>query len=212
MIKDLLQEETNSYIINQDDITYSLSILKPNLLVENNVSSIDIGDCGTKLKEHYDLSQDSQLLVFKVDYYLNDSLIPVVGYEVYNPITYEKLNLSICENNYIHIDAPASIDESFIDKYKPDSKFYTDDCQPYTTDDGTDIILSDRQKEYLENNLSICENNCTFISYNETTKKSTCNCKVKTSQIIISDISDRTGIFLPIFHQHILLQILIFHN
>ena len=79
-----------------------------------------------------------------------------------------------------------SIDEEKVYKYDPSSEYYTDICTTSTSETGTDIILSDRQNEYVKNNLSLCENSCTFNGYDTTTKKAICECNVKTS---ITDIS-----------------------
>ena len=40
-----------------------------------------------------------------------------------------------------------------------------------TTKFNTDITLKDRQKEYFTNNMSLCEDNCDFISYDSSSKK-----------------------------------------
>ena len=45
------------------------------------------------------------LTIFKVEYYNNDSLIPIIGYEVYNPIDNSKLELSYCSNT-INLNIP----------------------------------------------------------------------------------------------------------
>ena len=48
-----------------------------------------------------------------------------------------------------------------------------------TSDDGTDICLEDRRKEFVNNNMSLCEENCELVDYNYTTKKVKCSCDVK---------------------------------
>ena len=42
------------------------------------------------------------------------------------------------------------------------------------------IILSDRRSEYIENNMSLCEDNCEYGGYNSNTKKSICQCDIET--------------------------------
>ena len=85
---------------------------------------------------------------------------------------------------------PVNIDEDDLDKYNTSSDYYNDDCSVYTTEDNTDIIILDRKKEFNENNMSLCENNCNYTSYNSTTKKSVCMCAVKSKIFSISDIED----------------------
>ena len=111
-------------------------------------------------------------------------------YEIYNPITKEQLNLSYCEEILIKLNIPVNIDKSKLFKYNPNSEYYTDSCSSYTTDDGTDILINDRKKEYETNHLSLCENNCKYIEYNEVNKESVCDCGVKNKMENISDIAN----------------------
>ena len=145
----------------------------------NNISSINFGKCEEELKRIYQINESLPLIIFKIDYYSKDLLIPLVGYEVYHPINKSKLNLSYCENILVGLNIPVSIDENNLFKYEPDSDYYTDNCFSYTTEKGTDIILSDRQQEFKENNLSLCENNCDYSGYDTINKQSLCKCAVK---------------------------------
>ena len=117
-------------------------------------------------------------------------IIPIVGYEIYHPINKSRLDLTYCKDILIKLNIPASIDENNIFKYDPESGFYTDDCFSYTTEDGTDIILNDRKKEFNDNNLSLCENNCDYNGYNIDNKQSSCECVIKNKMDYISDIID----------------------
>ena len=62
-----------------------------------NMSIIDLGECENELNKIYNITEP--LLILKIDYLPNDSLIPIIGYEVYNPTTIELLNLSLCTNS-----------------------------------------------------------------------------------------------------------------
>ena len=79
-------------------------------------------------------------------------------------------------------------DEENLDKYNTSSDYYNDECSVYTTDDGTDIIISDRKQEYNDNNMFLCESNCNYTNYNSSTKKSVCNCEVNSKIYSISEI------------------------
>ena len=72
------------------------------------------------------------------------------------------------------------------------SGYYRDSCYSYTTENGTDIILNDRKKEFGSNNLSLCENNCNYVGYNPKNKQSICNCDIKDKMESISEISENT--------------------
>ena len=155
-----------------------------------NITSIDLGDCENKLKKIYDIDESLPLIIFKIDYYSEDTLIPIVGYEIYHPLNKSKLDLKYCEDILIKLIIPVNIDESKLYKYDPNSEFYNDNCFSYTTENGTDIILNDRKQEYNNNNLSLCQNDCNYTGYNTDDKQSSCDCNVKNKMDIISDIID----------------------
>ena len=59
-----------------------------------------------------------------------------------------------------------------------------------------DISLNDRKNEFIENNLTLCEEDCEFNGYDKTTKKALCSCNVKISLPIISEITiDRQRLY-----------------
>ena len=152
------------------------------------MSSIDLGECETKLREIYEINETLPLLIYKMDYPSKDSLIPIIGYEVYNPKNLSLLNLSYWSNNTIKLYIPVEIDEKDLFKYNPKSSYYTDNCNSYTTKDGTDIILKDRQKEYKDNNMSLCENKCKYYGYDVSNKQYYCICEAKYRMETISEI------------------------
>ena len=156
----------------------------------SNISTIDLGDCEERLKDIYNINKSLPLIIFKIDYISPDTLIPIIGYEIYHPITYLRLNLSYCEDILIKLNIPVSINENNLYKYDPNSGYYTDNCFAYTTEDGTDIILNDRKQEFSDNNLSLCENNCNYTGYDTSTKKSACDCAIKNKMELISEIMD----------------------
>ena len=181
------------YLVNDDNmilIATTSHIQKNNSY--KNISSIDLKECEDKLRFIYNINDERPLIILKVDYYPKDTNIPIVGYEIYHPFNKSKLDLSHCNNISIKVNIPVDIDESILFKYNPNSDYYTDNCYPYTTDNGTDIILSDRKKEYGENNLSLCENNCDYNEYNSENKQSSCNCKIKNKMDLASDIEINT--------------------
>ena len=88
------------------------------------------------------------------------------------------LNLTVCENNKISIFLPIILTGN-LDKYNPSSKYYNDICYTTTSEDGTDIILKDRQNEFIDKNLIVCQEDCYFSEYNTDTFKARCLCNVK---------------------------------
>ena len=46
--------------------------------------------------------------------------------------------------------------------------------------------MSDRRKEYITRNLSICEDICIFVAYNYETAKAICSCPISINLLIVS--------------------------
>ena len=192
-IDSLLQNVTNGtkqdLIASDKDIIYQITTTE-NQKNNNysNISTINLGECENKLKEIYHIDNNLSLIILKIDYFMPGLLIPVIGYEVYDPINKTQLDLNYCKDITIKLNIPVSINESNIFKHDPNSEYYNDECNRYTTDNGTDILINDRQNEYIENNLSLCENNCTFKGYDKDTKKALCECETKPKIGLISEI------------------------
>ena len=153
-----------------------------------NMSTIDLGMCEDKLKTIYGIDKSLPLIIFKIDYFSPDTLIPIIGYEIYHPLNKSKLDLKYCEDILIKLNIPVTIDENNLFKYDPNSEYYNDNCFSYTTENGTDIILNDRKQEFVDNNLSLCENNCNYTGYIKEDKQSSCNCVIKNKMDLISEI------------------------
>ena len=158
-----------------------------------NMSTIDLGECENELKEIYNINKSLPLIILKVDYFSNYSLIPIIGYEVYDPINLNLLNLSLCNQSEIKLSIPVTIDENELFKYEQNSDFYTSNCFSYTTENGTDIIVRDRKKEFGDKNLSLCENKCRYLGYDTGSKQSSCSCQAKNQMETISEIINSTN-------------------
>ena len=170
-----------------------LHVIKEEMNLYNNISSIDLRRCENILKEKYNINESLPLIIYKMDYYPPDTLIPIIEYEIYHPINYSKLDLKYCENTLIKINVPVSIDENNLFKYYPEIDYYDDYCDPYTTNEGTDILLNDRRKLFIKNFLPLCQNNCEFVGYNKDNKQSTFNCIIENKMDNISNIKDNSN-------------------
>ena len=181
------------FVKEEKDILFQVTSSKSQKNNTNkNISSIDLKDCEDKLKSIYKINPNLPLIIIKIDYYSKDTKIPIVGYEIYHPENQTKLDLSYCKEILIKLNIPVNIDESNLFKHDPNSGYYTDNCYSYTTDEGTDILLSDRKKEFLKNNMSLCESNCEFAGYNSKDKQSSCDCRVKNKIDLVSEIVNDT--------------------
>ena len=188
-ITNLINGEKEDLIAEYKDITFQLTTTENQKDGSyNNISTIDLGECEDILKRIYGIDSNLSLVILKVDYKMEGLLIPVIGYEVYHPTNYSQLNLTYCKNTSVKLNIPVSINEEEAEKYDPNSGYYNDECYAYTTENGTDIILNDRKDEYVDKNLSLCENNCDYKGYNSETKKAICMCVTKAEISYISDI------------------------
>ena len=126
----------------------------------------------------------------------DDNEFTYIQYEIYNPNTLEILNLDICKNLFISINSPIilssdieylynSLNKSGYNLFNSNDSFYKDICSPYTSENGTDVPMEDRQNKLFNdiNNKSLCQNNCKFVYYNITSKKSKCDCDIQNETI-----------------------------
>ena len=186
-----ITKKKKDLLVKTNDILYQITTTENQKNNEyNNISTLDLGDCEDRLKKIYNIDKNLSLIIFKVDYYKEGSLIPVICYEIFHPLNKSQLDLNYCKDILINLNIPVSIDEDNYFKYDPNSEFYNDECYTYTTENGTDMILNDRQNEYNDNNLSICENYCTLTGYESEIKKASCECETKTKINLISEINE----------------------
>ena len=53
---------------------------------DNNVTTIDLGECEDKIKNYYGIPKDKALYIFKIDVLEKGMKIPKIEYEVYYPL------------------------------------------------------------------------------------------------------------------------------
>ena len=180
LLKNITNEQKQDLLIKESDIFFQITSSDyQNNRQYSNISTIKLRECEKILKEYYNIDKDDSLLIFKIDFFVEGLLMPIVEYEIYHPYTLEKLELSICNEEKIQISVPVTINEEYLFKHEPNSIYYNDKCYPSTSENDTDIILSDRKNEFINNNLTLCENNCEFSGYNNETKQAICECEIK---------------------------------
>ena len=148
-----------------------------------NKTTINLSQCEDKIKDEYHIPKNKSLYILKIDVNQEGLKIPKIEYEVYYHLFGDsliKLNLTVCKDSKIDLSIPIVITES-LDKDNQSSGYYNGICYSYTSEDGTDISLSDRKEEFVNNNLTVCEEDCDFINYDNELEKAICSCKVKTN-------------------------------
>ena len=191
-ILDNIIDNNKDYIEQEGLVTFHITSTEIQKISKNNNSIIDLGKCEYILKDIYRLNYSIPLIVFKVEYKSQDTLIPMIEYEIYHPYNHSKLDLSFCSNLSINLNISVSIDENKLYIYDPNSDYYTDDCSTYSTDEGLDIIINDRKKEFIDNKFSLCQINCSYEGYNKESKKSICKCTIKNKMDLISQMINNT--------------------
>jgi len=190
-----LKNETTKSITNNTKLTIktentifqllSLDVIKNQDEEDKDISSIDLGECMDILKE----STDHPLKILKVDIKSEDLTSTYVQYEIYDSVTGDKIDLSICKDVTIKIKVPKKLNDdtlNIINNLKnsgynylnKNDSFYNDICSTYTSEDGKDMLLSDRYNDiYVHiNEMYICQTGCELVSYNTTTEKAECDC------------------------------------
>ena len=182
-------ESDTVIIIENIKITLTTSENQNNIINEDNNNSIlYLGECETKLRGRYNLSNDEKLYIKKIDIFQNKMKIPKIEYDIYgrlNGSNLEKLDKSICERLYIF--TPVIITEN-IDELYSNSRYYNDLCYGTTSENGTDITLNDRKDNFIKNNRTICQEDCDFKGYNTNIRKAKCWCKVEETPLSIKDM------------------------
>ena len=155
----------------------------------NGLSLLDLGECEALLKAENNIPAESELIILKKEKIDNDPSEKDVIFEIYDPITYKKLNLSICDNIPFDLYVPMELSEDLEQKYynlveqgfNPfdlGDKFYREICTPYKSENGTDVLLDDREEffYYPLAEQMVCQNNCQYSSYSADTKYMKCEC------------------------------------
>ena len=189
LLKNVTNKEKQDIILSESKVVYQISSIdnQKNKKYDNNISTINIGECENKLKDYYKV-YDSPFIIFKTDIYEDGLLMPIVEYEIYHPYTLKKIDLNICIEDKIQISVPVKVNESNLEKHNPSSIYYNDICYPSSSLNGADLILADKIYEYVNYNYTLCENNCKFSSYNTEKKQVVCECQIKTDINVNSDI------------------------
>jgi len=145
------------------------------------MTNIDLGDCEILLREYYNILDNEPLYMKKIDIIQDGMKTLKVEYDVYAKLFGNKLinlNLTVCENSKITISIPYKKTEELY-KLNSSSAYYNDICYTTISEDGTDIIMKDRQNDYINKDRIVCQEDCYFTEYDYDKSKAICSCCVK---------------------------------
>ena len=169
-------------IIKNNKMTITLTTTEnQNNQEKENITTISLDECESILRGIYNISSNKKIYMKKIDIIQDGMKIPKIEYDVYcklNDTNLIKLNLSFCQNSKIGITIPLTITED-LDKLNQSSGYYNDICYTTTSNSGTDILLKDRKKEFIDENKTVCQDGCEFSEYNYKFQKVKCSCDIK---------------------------------
>ena len=165
---------------------------------KTDLTIIDLGDCEDLLRNTSNITGDLPLIIYK--FYKDEELASKkeMQFEVYDPYTYKKLNLSVCDNINLYIPVKLGEDpkiyQNILDQgYDPfdiNDKFYREICTQYESENGTDVLLDAREEYYYYPivNETSCQGNCHYSAYSLDTKYLICECDVNNDGIVTLDV------------------------
>ena len=162
---------------------------------DKNVTTINLGMCEDKLREYYNISHNDSLYILKIDVEQEGMKIPKIEYDIYSKLNGSKmikLNLTQCDELKIELSIHVKINDS-IDKYNSSSDYYNDICSTTISQNGTDISLNDRRDNFINKNLTLCQENCELIDYNYESQRATCSCEIKQETSLMSEMKIDTN-------------------
>ena len=197
----LILKEDDIIIEGKDNFFFEITTTeseKENNLT-NKMSKIDLGECENLLRGHYQVNNNTSLIMIKYEKITNISTERSIQYEVYESINITRLNLSICNNVTIDIYTPVLLSEGLLKVYNDvksmgfnlfdiNNDFYQDICIPYTSPNNTDVLLTDRINYYYHNDELVCQSNCEFSNYSIESQLLKCECDISNSEINIKEV------------------------
>ena len=191
ILNDNYKKEKENIIIKTKNALFQLTQYN-NQTNSESLSYVDIGICEDKIRNTFDIPPEESLIILKTDMKNEELSGTYVQYEIYNPLNLDKINLEICEDIPVNIMSQYNLTKEAIllydnlkefgyNLFDSNDTFYNDICSKYTSLYGTDILLSDRKQLLLDkNNVSLCQENCVFISFDSSTNMTKCTCPVQT--------------------------------
>ena len=181
----------NPVIVEENSTIYEI-ITSNNKYQNPNTSKIDFGRCESLLKNFYSIEQNESFLILKMDTFIEGKTGPTTLYEIFyhfdNSPNLVKLQLTPCEGEKISILFMMELSDPV--SYDKNSPFYTDICSRHSIKDRVDATLGQMQKDYSNNNKSLCEASCEYSGYDEENKIFKCDCEIKESLPKIAEIKD----------------------
>ena len=162
-----------------------------NISLNHGISYANLSKCVDKIKSENNLSEDSELIIGQIEVEKKEqNTNSITGYIIadLNGNTY---SIEPCKDDNIVVSLPLILDkltdflqakELFdnygIDIYDANEPFFNDFCFPFFDDNGNDVPLKNRRKDFFKNS-SLCEEGCDTFTVDFKTARVNCECEVK---------------------------------
>ena len=180
----------DEYIITEKMIITFTTLQNQKIDIGKNMSTIDLGFCENKLRNYYNISKNETLYMKKTEVIQVGFKIPKIEFDIYSKLLGNnliKLNITVCGESKITISIPIELTDN-MDKLNSSSGYYNDICYTTTSEDGTDITLKDRKKDFIDKNMTVCQEDCEFSEYDKENNKVKCICNIEESSSSIANI------------------------
>ena len=169
---------------------YILDVYQTNKPLNYSIASnIDLSQCLQILRENtYTL--DTQFIIAKFDL-PRENAISQAKYKIYT-LNGTQVNITQCSEVKLPMVFPLPeiptlnitfaqemSAENNIDVFNTEDPFFNDICFPFAMENNTDITLKDRRK-YVYQNVSLCDEGCTYNGYDSVTSMINCSCPMET--------------------------------
>ena len=157
---------------------------KLNSISNDKIISINLGQCEKDIRQAYQIPENETLYMKNLAVEQDGMKIPKMEFDIYrklNDSKLVKLSKSACKDSKVSLSVPVELKDDDLDKLNTSSDYFNNICYQSTSESGTDIILNDRKKDFVEGNKTICQDDCDFSDYNKDIQKANCSCDVKES-------------------------------
>ena len=126
-IKSLFDSEKgkSQVIKGGNDVIYQITnskkereLLQNNIINNQNLSIIDLGECENKLKKEYNIHDNESLIYLKKENIKVKTSEKDIQYQIYDPYNFTQLNLSICKEEKINIYMPIILSDDTRNTYE----------------------------------------------------------------------------------------------
>ena len=189
-LKNLILSGTITFVGNNNNSFYMIydTSLSDSYITKvnnnNNLSSIDLGECQSKLESLFPtpliiIKNDeinSSELKSKTSFLIFDSNYNQIDYNYYCSGLKIVISYPIQNTNQFDYDNAYSLYLNGYDVFDSKNKFFNDICSTYSSKNGNDVTLKDRQHDYYQE-VNFCDN-CTYSSFDYENNNVNCICTI----------------------------------